>query len=290
VWFDRDGKPLGQVGAPGPVSAFAISPDGGTVAEERSDPHFGTYDLWLHDLARGAASRFTFDPKTDFLPVWSPDGSRIAFGSNRDGPVNLYQKAASGAEEEDVLLQSPQNKRPTDWSRDGRFLIFDKVDSKTKLDIWVLPLSVGRSPVPGKPFPFLRTEFNEQDAKLSPDGRWLVYVSDETGRHEIYAQTFPTPGGKYQVSTGGGIRPAWSRDGKELFYITADRKLTAIQVKTGAKFEAGAAKPLLDVGPDAGGFFDISPDGRRFLLNKTVEEPTAPLLTVVVNWRAGVKN
>ncbi len=178
TWFDRTGKPLGTVGQPGVFVQPAISPDGSTVAVGRLDPQAGTYDIWLHNLARGTASRFTFDPGTEFDPLWSPDGAHIVFNSNRDGPLNLYEKASSGAGGEKVLLKSPLVKWPEDWSRDGRFLIYEQVDPKTKNDIWVLPMTGDQ-----KPFPYLQSASSPSAGlKLSPDGRWLAYTSDETGR------------------------------------------------------------------------------------------------------------
>jgi Tol biopolymer transport system component len=213
------------------------------VAVGRGDLQTGVSDVWLLDVARGAASRFTFGPKTNDYPVWSPDGSHIAFRSTRDGSDQVYQKATGGAAQDEDLAKdkSAGVKWPLDWSRDGRYIIESVADSKTGLDIWVLPLFGDR-----KPFPYLQTEFNEGSAKLSPNGQWLAYSSNATTRYEIYVQTFPTHGGQWQVSTNGGSRPVWSRDGKELFFIGADQKLMAVEVKNSVKFEASAPKPLFD--------------------------------------------
>ena len=168
------------------------------MAVDRLDPQAGTYDIWLYDLPRSTASRFTFDPKHDDHPVWSPDGSRLVFSSNRSGHYELYQKTVGSGGEGEILVESPFPKFASDWSRDGRFIIYYQVDPKTKNDIWVLP--VRRAGGNGKPFPYLQTEFNESWAKLSPDGRWLAYTSDETKQSEVYVQSFPTPGGKWKVS------------------------------------------------------------------------------------------
>jgi len=194
-------------------------------------------------------------------------------------------KPTGGAGKEE-LLNSPGF--PSDWSRDGRFIIFSQNDTKARSGIWVLPLSGDRPPVPGKPFPFLQTEFNEIGAKLSPDSKWVAYTSNESGQNEVYVQTFPSPGGKLPISTGGGSRPVWRRDGRELYYIAADGKLMAVEVKTGSKFEAGAPKPLFDtrLGNRP---FDISPDGRRFLLANSMEDAGHTPMTVVVNWTGEVK-
>jgi len=284
-WFDRGGKPLSAVGAPGNLFSTSISPDGSTVAVARSDPQMSTGDIWLHDLTRGATSRFTFGPKTSGYPVWSPDGSRIVFGSTRDGTFRLYVKPTGGAGKEELL--SNLHGVPSDWSRDGRFIVFNQFGTKG-YDIWVLPISGDRPLVPGKPFPFLQTEFSESGAKLSPDSKWVAYTSNESGQNEVYVQTFPSPGGKSQISTGGGNRPVWRRDGRELFYIAADGKLMAVEVKLGSKLEAGAPKPLFDTRL-GNGPFDISPDGRRFLLANPSEDAGRTPMTVVVNWTGEVK-
>ena len=293
-WFDRAGKSLGTVGAPGDLvrlSPTSISPDGSTVAVSRFDrltSTSDTSDIWLHNLTRGTESRFTFGPQMNASPVWSPDGGRIVFFSDRAGTTGLYVKPIAGSGKEELLLKSPSPGLPSDWSRDGRFVIYDGSDSTGKAGIWVLPLSGDSPPVPGKPFPFLQTEFNEFGAKLSRDEKWLAYTSDETRRNEVYVQTFPSPGGKSQVSTSGGSRPVWSRNGRELFYIGADGKLMAVEVKTGSKFAASAPNPLFDTHL-GNRQFDISPDGRTFLLANSLEEADRPPMTVVVNWTAFAK-
>jgi len=291
TWFDRSGKVLGTVGPPGDLQWPEISPDGSTVVVDRRDPGTGFPDLWLHDLARGTASRLTFNSKANEYPIWSPDGSHIVFSSSRDGGLNLYQKAVSGNAKEEALDKAPLLKKPVDWSRDGRYIIEEIIGaSKTGFDIWVLPLFGDR-----KPFPYVQTEFVERWAKLSPNGQWLAYRSNETLRNEVYVQTFPTPGGKWQVSTNGGDRPVWSRDGKELFFIAADQKLMAVEikgdtVKGGAKFEAGVPKPLFDTRLLGNAFtwFDVSKDGRFLIPTPTELSANAPM-TVVVNWTAGLK-
>jgi eukaryotic-like serine/threonine-protein kinase len=220
-------------------------------------------------------------------PVWSPDGSHIAFRSTLGGgDTKIYLKATSGTAPDEPLDKTESSKFPMDWSRDGRYIVEDVQDPKTKSDIWVLPLFGDR-----KPFPYLQTEFNEGFAKLSPNGQWLAYTSDETKRTEIYVQTFPTPGGKWQISTNGGFYPVWSQDGKELFYIGADQKLMAVEVTGGNTFQAGIPKPLfqtrLGIRPSRVAF-DVSKDG-RFLMPVPVENAAPTPMTVVVNWTAGLK-
>jgi serine/threonine protein kinase/Tol biopolymer transport system component len=300
TWFDRSGTATGTLGAPGAIQWPAISPDGGTVAVDRVDQPTGVVDVWLHDLARGTVSRFTFGPKTNQFPVWSPDGRHIAFVSLRDALGHVYQRATAGAAQDEVLGQPlgepPRNTRADDWSRDGRYLIEELArfsNSKTGSDIWVLPLFGDR-----KPFPYLQTEFQETSAKLSPNGQWLAYVSDETKRNEVYVQSFPAPGGKWQVSTSGGNLPIWSRDGNELFFIGADRKLMAVDVKSRASkdtsgkdvatFEAGVPKPLFETRLGFGAWYDVSKEG-RFLMPTQLEQAAIVPMTVLVNWTAGLK-
>jgi Tol biopolymer transport system component len=291
VWVDRGGKPLGSAGVGGSINQPRLSPDEKRVVVERLDPQTDTFDLWLQNVTGGAASRFTFDPANDFAPVWEPSGSRIVWASFREGVANLYQKAASGAGQDELLLKSSFNKIPSDWSVDGRFIIYSQTDPKTKGDVWVLPLSGSQ-----QPFPFLQTEVGESRAQLSPDGRWMAYLSDESGGYEVYVQSFPEAGGKKQISTKGGTGPHWRRDGKELFYYAPDGKLMAVEAKSGASsevgFEAGAPRALFEF--RSGGIltdapYTVTADGQRFLLNTVVDESGAAPLAVVLNWTAEVK-
>ena len=285
TWFDRGGKALGNVGPAGSYFAPALSPDGGTLAADILDSQTGTYDLWLYDLARNTGSRFTTDPKHDDHPIWSPDGTRIAFSSDRKGHYDLYQKSVNGAEKEELLLESPLPKFPSDWSKDGRFIVYYQLDPKTKFDLWLLPRSGDAGS--RKPVPLLQTPFNESWAKISPDGRWLAYTSDETGSSEVYVQSFPSLGGKWKVSVDGGSRPVWRRDGKELFYIGTNLKLMAATVKPGSSFQTSSSKPLFDTRLTSSRLFDVSQDG-RFLVINPIEEPTPPM-TVVVNWNSKIR-
>ena len=288
-WVDRRGQPINSLDmATGDFGPW-LSPDEKRFVADRIDPQTSTYDLWLCNISGAAAARFTFDPASDFNPVWSPDGSRIVWASTRDsGVANLYQKASSLDGEESLLLKSDYIKIPTDWSRDGRYIIYHQIDPKTKVDVWVLPAAAS-----GEAKPLVRTEANEAAGTLSPNGRWLAYVSDVSGRFEVYVQSFPEGGGKQQVSTGGGAYPRWRQDGRELFYYAGDGKLMAVQVRSGVSFEVGAAAPLFEF--RAGTLltnlapYAVTADGQRFLINAVVDtEPSAPL-TVVVNWAADLK-
>jgi Tol biopolymer transport system component/predicted Ser/Thr protein kinase len=284
TWFDRTGKPDGTVGTPGPIDWASISPDGSTVAADRMDAS-GARDIWLHDLKRGTASRFTFGPRSHEYPLWSPDGSRIAFYSLGGAQRKPWQKPASGVGQEEAMDKDKdqRNHRVDDWSRDGRYLIEEAIDPKTRNDIWVFPTFGDK-----KPFPYINTEFQETYAKLSPNGQFLAYASDESKRNEVYVQTFPEHGGKWQISTGGGNFPVWSRDGRELYFISADNKLMAAEVKAnGAKFEASVPKPLFEVRQAAQ--FDVSKDGRFLIHVPQDQSATNVPLTVVVNWQSALK-
>ena len=291
TWFDRSGKVTGTLGPPNALSWGAISPDGMSVVVQRIDQ--GLKDIWLHDLARGAASRFTFGPGSNSYPAWSPDGRYVSFMSARDGIARPYRKASSGQGLDEAItkpLGEPLS--PTvvdDWSRDGRYLILRVVNPKTRFDIWVLPRNPDK-PGDGKPFPYLLTEFGEVHARVSPDGNWLAYTSDESKRNEIYVQSFPNPGRKLPISTNGGERSIWSRDGKELFFVSPDGNIMAAEVRIGATLEVGVPKPLFKVrlsrAMDA--WFDVTRDG-RFLIPVQVEQPSKAPITVMLNWHAGLK-
>jgi Tol biopolymer transport system component len=288
TWRDRSGKEIGLLGGPGSLTRPWFSPDGKRVAVDGVDLQ-GNRDIWLVDLASGKPTRFTFDSSLDLFPVWSPDGSRIVFSSDKDGPRNLYQKAASGAGTEELLLKTDHNKFTTDWSADGRYILYGVNHPKTKFDIWVLPMFGDQ-----KPFPFLQTEFNERNSRFSPDGRWIAYASDESGINQIYVQAFPTLGGKRQVSTNGGYFLSWRRDGSELFYVAGDKTMMAVNVKgEGTTFVSGEPKPLFELHtPSANAAvaqFAVTADGQKFLVANTVGENSSVPITVVLNWTAEVK-
>jgi Tol biopolymer transport system component len=252
------------------------------------DPKTRSWDIWLYSLARGNASRFTLESTfNDYrYPVWSPDGSSLAFLSIHNGVRRLYQKTTSGSAQEEILDSEGPEKRADDWSTDGRYMILETpamATPKTGGDLWVLPLFGDR-----KPYPYVQTEFNERNARLSPNGQWLAYNSDRSKRMEIYVESFPTRGGHWQVSTNGGRLPVWSRDGKELYFIGADQQLMAVEVKTAGKFESGAPKPLFATRIPTLGAFDISKDG-RFLIPTIMEPSALEQITVVVNWPAALK-
>jgi Tol biopolymer transport system component len=280
-WFDRSGRRVGTVGLPGDYEDPRLSPDGSVVAVNRIDPSNGTTNIWLLGIKRDTAARFTFSASFDHYAAWSPDGGRIAFDTNRNGAADIYMKALTGSSEERQLLHSDQAKAPTDWTPDGRALVYERLDSKTKSDLWLLPLAGDRTPIP-----IVRTDANEVDGRVSPDGRWIAYASDESGKWEIYVAAFPGPGDRWQVSNGGGSQPMWRRDGKELFYLGADRRLTAVAVTQGARFEAGPPQPLFQTRSRYTGniAYDVTADGQRFLVNTLIGAEGISPITVEVNW------
>ncbi len=289
-WVDRTGKLLEPVGAPGRLDSPRLSPDGKQVAVVREDTQTRTTDIYVIDVTRGVSSRLTFDPGDDRFPLWSPDGSRIAWQAYRDGAWQIYQKLASGIGPEELLLKSEARVVSDSWSPDGRHLTYTQGDPKTKNDLWVLPLTGER-----KPFLFLQTPFDERGGRLSPDGRWIAYESDDQGRYEISVQPFPASGGKWQISTTGGIHPRWRADGKELYFISNDNKLMAAEVKPGSGFEAGVPKTLFDLAPlrvsnsPFSSGYSVSAAGERFLFVTQGQEVANLQYTVVVNWLAEAK-
>jgi Tol biopolymer transport system component len=287
IWFDRHGNRAGKVGPPAEYSNPSLSPDGSRLAVGRMDPQAKTRDLWVFDLKRGTSSRLTFDPADDFNPVWSHDGSRIFFTSNRKGQRDIFEKSANGIGAETLVFESKQNKSVVDLVADGRYLVYDTGVSGATTELWILPLFGER-----KPFPFVQSKVSATHAQFSPNGHFIAYDSNETGRPEVYVQTFPEQRGKWQISTDGGAEPAWRHDGKELFYIT-DMKLMAVEVKTdGHSFEATVPKPLFDrpfpLAALGWNHYIVTPDGQRFLFNATAEEGESSMINVVVNWPAGL--
>ena len=285
AWFDRAGAEVGRLGQPAEQLAPRLSPDQKRVAVVRRNVQ-GQTDIWLLELARDTSTRFTtLQPAINSLPVWSPDSGRIVFNSNRDGSFDLYVKASSGADSDEPLLKSSDPKGPVDWLFDGRWLLYQTGTSKTKRDLWVLPMEGD-----GKPVPVLQTEFNEMNGQFSPNGHWIAYQSDESTRDEVYVQGFPTSTGKTQVSVNGGSRPRWSHDGKELFYLSQDGKMMAVEIKASATaFEIARPRELFQTrvasAPFAVPNYDVTADGQRFLIQTALEEAEGlPPIMVVMNW------
>src|SRR5262249_25477421 len=291
VWFDRAGKPVGATGETDAASLIhaELSPDGRRIAVSRVVQY--NEDVYLIDTARGVPTRFTSDPASDRLPIWSNDGNWVVFASNRTGKYDLYRKPASGAATEELLAESPQHKAAADWSPDGRFLLYSDTDPKTGTDLWKLALTGDDR----KPSPVIRTPFDERNAQFSPDGRWVAYQSNENGgRFEVYVQSFPVLGEKWQVSNSGGISPRWRRDGKEIFYIAPDAKMMAAPVRiSGSAFESIAPVALFQTriygsGSFSNAQYSVSRDG-RFLINTVAEDAAPAPIMLLQNWRPPAK-
>jgi len=293
IWFDRTGKELGRVVPQGYYSEPSMSPDGRRVAVGITDPKSGNASIWLVDLADGRLTRFTFGSSDDGTPIWSPDGSRIAYAGNRSGFWDLFVKPANGVTGEEVVLSSSLNKFVDGWTPDGRFLIYEVTGPDQSWDLWLLPV-VGKGEK-AEPKPFLTTPANETHSAISPDAKWLAYASDESGRSEVYVQTFPAPGGKFQISTEGGDQPLWSNDGKEIYFLSEDRVLTAVSVSTGPSFEAGVPKPLFKarvptLAPTGARImYMVSADGLRFLVASFTENAVGEPMRLILNWPSELK-
>jgi Tol biopolymer transport system component len=293
-WLDRAGQAApsgaGALAQAGDYGSFRVSPDGRRVAVSRGSGSGS--DLWMVDVERDAWSRFTFLPGTASFPVWSPDGRQVMFPAG--SPENLYRKEASGAGSEQRVAESVNRQYPSDWSRDGRMVLYMEVAPDTQRDLWVLPVTPdGRPEAGAKARPYLRTRFSEWGGRFSPEHspRWVAYTSDESGQDEVYVQGFPEPRGKFQISTGGGANPEWSPDGRELYYVSADGKLMAAGVKLGSDSPAPSApRELFDLRAVARANispYSVAPDGKRFLV-QTPAGGRQPL-EVVVNWPALLK-
>ncbi len=280
VWVDRAGKELETEGDPSRYGDPHLSVDGRRLAFGVVDARTGKSDIWIRDIARSVSSRFSFSPADAFTPMFSPDGSRIVYSVGND----LVERTADGQGAETTLGKFDGVTFVTDWSADGQSIAFSSQGKGTAFDIWIMPASGER-----KSHPWLQTPFSESNAVFSPDGRFVAYQSSESGRPEIYVQSYPGPGGKWQVSSNGGNQPHWRGDGKELFFRSPDQKIMAVDVTTGATLEAGVPKALFSVHLDtslARNHFLPSKDGQRFLLVATPARDAIAPTTVVLNWFA----
>jgi hypothetical protein len=288
VWLDRSGKVLETVGDLTDVTTHGLSHDGRRVAFSRRLA--GTNDIWLADLNRPVPSRLTYDPGNDAFAVWSPDDRRLAWGSTRNGKVDIFVKPSDGTGREALLFGGHRGQGVSDWSPDGRFVLYHAVTRPTgnNQDIWAVPIAEN-----GKPFPVVESETaDEINGQFSPDGQWVAYQSDETGRYEVYVQPFRDPGGKRRVSNGGGVQVRWRHDGRELFYIAPGNRFMAASMTLDSDRHAvdiGATTTLFvaDLPGDPGNIvmrhYEVSPDNQRFLVN-TRKEVTVPI-TVILNWK-----
>jgi Tol biopolymer transport system component len=287
LWFDRKGTRLGEVGLPGFYDEPSLTIDAGRVAVGRADIGGGTSDIWILELARGTFSRLTFDPAVDATPIFSPSGDRIAFSSNRTGHFGLYWKLASGAGEDETLVPSETSAWPDDWSRDSKLILYERVDPNGGTNLWLLDTTGDR-----KTRPYLKGPMEEFHGQFSPDAKYVSYTSDESGRREVYVQTLPPSGGKWQISTSGGGWSSWRADGREMYYADADMNLMAVSVETGAEFKAGIPRKLFQLPlPNTGitnsrNQYAMASDGQKVLVNAAAEESKPTPITVVLNWTA----
>jgi dipeptidyl aminopeptidase/acylaminoacyl peptidase len=297
AWFDRTGHLLDSVGAPGNYRGVDLSSEGNRIAVHRHDGNGG--DIWVIE-PRSTMTRLTFEPSQDnSSPAFSPDGSRIAYGSRRNGKIGVYAKASDGTGPEELLVESDVPKIPAAWSSDGTSLVYWLYDPKTGSDQWMLPLAGAR-----KPTVLLDSRFAEGHSQVSPDGKWLAYMSDQTGRQEIYVKPFPSGDGLWQISAAGGVFPRWRRDGREVFFfsqVSLGKLMAAPVGGVASRFEAGAPHPLFDSGYREPGLHssyapnyhtyavspanDFSSHAQRPLVELTSPHPS----TVVLNWTAGLK-
>jgi Tol biopolymer transport system component len=263
------------------------------VAVDIVDLQTNRDEVWIIDLLRHSSSRFTFGPSDNFCPIWSPDDNRIAFRSRspRQQFAGIYQKESSGMGEEELLVSDDRVAAiPTDWSPDGRFLVYSALgaDAAANWDIFAFSLTEK------KRVAFLTTPADEYGGTFSPDGKWLAYVSEESGKAQVYVQRLSDAGGRWQISASGGDHPAWSRDGREVFYVAADNKLIAVEVRTSPGFEAGTPRVLFQTrmknvgGRAPGRDYDVASDG-RFVINTVAGEAQVAPITLVQNWAAELK-
>jgi Tol biopolymer transport system component len=281
VWVNRQGTELAVTEDSDFYEFPQLSPDGEQVTLQVPRMERDGYDIWVYNLERGSRTRLTFQPYSN-RPIWTPDGTRITFASNRSGSWSLYWKTADGIGEAEPLLTRENSQFPMSWSPDGKTLAFTERNPDTGEDVWVLSLE-------GDTAPLLNSPFNEGAASFSPDGLWLAYVSNESGREEVYVQPYPGPGKRWQISNQGGREPAWSTDGQELFYRNGE-EMMAVSVETKSEFKAGTPSTLFkgryvhEIWPN----YDVSPDDQRFLMIKEAEEGQDQI-NVVLNWTDELK-
>ncbi len=290
TWYDRSGKSLETVSEPGGFHEPSLSKDDTKILFGRSDGP-DPQDIYIQDLTRGSTTRLTFDPASDSTSVFSPDEALVVFYSNRGGRSTFYRKSSSGAGIEEQVLDEGVGSYPDDWSPDGKYILYEKnAGPRNKVDLWVLPMTGGE-----KPFPYIESEFEEAHSRFSPDGRWVAYTSTESGRSEIYIQSFPIGNGKWQVSTAGGDQAQWRSDGKELFYIAPDRSLMSVGIGGSNTLEISRPSvlfqtviPLTGITDDRNNYVPAK-DGQRFLVNTLADITNSQPLIMVLNWAGEIK-
>jgi Tol biopolymer transport system component len=290
TWMDRTGKRLGAIGGTGEYTSFRLSPNGRRAAAALNG--VSGSDLWILELERGVATRFTSHPGSLF-PIWSPDGGTILF---QNGAASMSRKEASGVGADQSISQSSNLRGPLDWSRDGRFVLYFEITPGTNRDLWILPVTPGGKPTSETAArPYLRTPFSEWHGRFSPEPspKWVAYQSNESGRYEVYIDSFPDPRHKIRVSTEGGQYPQWGPGARELFYVSPDYKLMSVSLKLGTDSVEPSAPhelfPLPAIDDGLSSPYDVASDGQRFLVRATPEQQAPQALNVIVNWPALVK-
>jgi Tol biopolymer transport system component len=279
LWFDRKGNEGGMVGKPGVYGSVFLAPNGRSLAVDQTDMASLNTDIWTYELQRGSGKRLTFDPGFDVTPIWSPDASRLVFSSNRALNVDLYMKNSDGAQEEKVIVHDNVHKLPNDWN--GEYILYTEGP-----DLWLLTLPGLKSTL------FLKAVSIVRNGQFSPDGKWVAYASNETGKWEVYVTSFPDARGKWQVSTGGGEEPRWRADGKELFYISSDSKIMAVPVTTGDNFDTRPpivlfqATPRQSVSTNDQFVYDVRRDGQQFLIATQLKQAATEPMSIILNWAA----
>ena len=287
VWVDRSGDVVGTLGDAddaSPVNADLSSDDTNVVLQRTIN---GNTDIWIQD-ARGSLSHVSVDPAEEIGPIWSPDGSSIVFSKRSGVSFDLYEMSASGAGEPMLLLETGLNNSATDWHPDGDVILYRSPDAETGWDVWALPLATGEDA-----FPVVQSSFDERDGQFSPDGIWIAYQSNNSGRFEVYLRPFPGPGGTSTISTNGGAQVRWRADGRELFYVGLDGQLMAVSIRldvAGQRVDAAAPVPLFQtrIGGAVQGIlrqqYMVAGDGARFLMHRLTEEAAMSPITLMLNW------
>ena len=288
-WVDRAGKTLAALSEHAPYDEAVVSADGRSVAVSVLDFKLGTHDIWICDVARGLRTRFTFEPGEELAPRWAPDGRSIVYASSRGSQQGFYRKQVEGTATEELLYASESVKVPTGFSPDGKLLAYAELGQDTNFDIWILPLTGDR-----KPYPFLKTTFSEGGAVFSPDGKWIAYSSNESGKTEVYLAPFPGPGRKWQVSAQGGGYPSWRQGGREIVYqeLQGNKVLSVPVAFKGDTPDFGRALELFVAPAPLAGIaarFDSTADGKKFIVVRQGKQREAQVLTLVVNWTAELK-
>ena len=284
VWFDRGGRELEPLGSSGPYYAARLSPDGQQVVMAMTDPTLGSADIWIQDLQRKTRTRAVLGSTDDGDPVWSPDGKKLAFFSCCEHSSTLYIKNIHEAGKGKTFLDRGFQ-TPLDWSRDGKYVLFTEGQPTGFRDLWVLPVADV-----SKRFALTNSSFDESAGRFSPDGKWVAYVSNESGQEDVYVARFANSQERWRVSTAGGHNPHWRGDGQELFFVDAEKRFMAVPMKIGDSLTPGLPSPLFRIDTLLGNDYDVTADGQRFLVTRTNATAQAVPFNVIVNWQSALKN